>query len=100
MTYYIYANKFEKFALKVSKYIEDRGEVLRLVEIDSLSELTLEGHLLVTGSIDDIKLVMEHAHKNSISMGIIPLSDQKELKNTFFLSSNFEESIINMCLIE
>jgi uncharacterized hydrophobic protein (TIGR00271 family) len=91
--YYIYADKFEKFALKVLKYIEEKGEVLHLVEIDKLHELTLDGHLIVTGSTDEIKEVMRYAYEHNMSMGIIPLPEQKELKNTFLFSSNFEKSI-------
>jgi len=93
MNYYIYANKFESFALKVSQYIEAKGQELRLLEIEKLNELTLDGHLIVTGSIDDIKAVMHYAYQNRMSMGIIPLSEQKELRNTFLFSSNFEKSI-------
>jgi len=93
MNYYIYAKEFEKFALKVSKYIEEKGHELCLIEIEKLDESILDGHLLVTGSIDDIKLVMGYAYQHNMSMGIVPLSEQKELKNTFLFSSNFEESI-------
>ena len=93
MNYYIYATAFEEFALKVSEYAQKKEVDLRLIEIDKLSELTLEGHLLVTGTIEHIKAVMQYAHEHNMSMGIVPLSEQKELKHTFLFSSNFEKSV-------
>jgi len=93
MNYYIYATEFEEFALKVSEYAQKKEVNLRLIEIDKLSELTLEGHLVVTGTVNHIKEVMQYAHEHNMSMGIVPLSEQKELKHTFLFSSNFEESI-------
>ena len=94
MNYYIYASESEKFAFKVSEYVEKQEIELRLIEIDKLNELSLDnGHLIVTGSMDDIKVVMQYAHEYNMSMGIIPLSDQKELKHTFLFSCNFEKSI-------
>ena len=94
MNYYIYATEFEAFVEKVSEYTEKQGLSLRRIEIDKLTELSFdEGHLLVTGNNADIKLVMDYASKHSMSMGIIPLPEQKELKNTFLLLSDFEKSI-------
>jgi len=93
MIYYVYASAIESFAIKVSEYSESRGVELQLIEMDKLSELTLEGHLIVTGEIRDIKSVMVYAHEQEMSMGIIPLPEQRELKNTFLLSSNFEKSV-------
>ena len=94
MIYYIYANSVEEFAFSVLEYSKKKDLEFRLLEIDKLNELTLEeGHLLVSGTVHDIKIVMDYAHKHNMSMGIIPLAKQKELKHTFLLSSNFEESI-------
>ena len=94
MNYYIYATESEDFAFKVAKYAEKKERELRLLEIDKLNELSLdEGHLVVTGTISDIKTVMQYAHEHNMSMGIIPLPEQKELKHTFLLSCKFEESI-------
>jgi uncharacterized hydrophobic protein (TIGR00271 family) len=96
VNYYIYATEFEEFSEKVLEYVNEQGLSLRRIEIDKLNELTLdEGHLIVTGRSSDIKLVMDYASMNQMSMGIIPLLEQKELKNTFLLSSNFEESVDN-----
>ena len=94
MHYYIYAKSAEEFALKVSDYIEKQEIDLRLIEIDKLNELTLEeGHLIVTGSVDDVKMVMAYAYEHRLSMGIIPLNEQEELSETFSLPSKFEDSI-------
>jgi len=100
MNYYIYATAFESFAFKVLEYVERQDIELRLIEIDKLSELSLDnGHLIVTGTIDNIKAVMQYAHEHNMSMGIIPLPEQKELKHTFLFSCNFEKSIDSALLI-
>jgi len=93
MIYYIYPSSKEAFALKVLEYSKKKGVELQLIEIDKLNELTLEGHLVVTGTVQHIKAVMEYSHQEQLSMGIIPLPEQRELKNTFLLSSTFEKSV-------
>ena len=49
-------------------------------------------HLIFAGELTDIKLAMEYAKENSISMAIVPLSGQNKLIKVFDLSSDLEEA--------
>ena len=95
MHYYIYTKISEELVHKALTYIATKEITVELVEMDALESLILkEGdHLLVTGSVYSIKQVMAYAYKKEVSLGIVPLSEQKELMATFALSSNLEESI-------
>ncbi|MBU1668465.1 TIGR00341 family protein [bacterium] len=95
MHYYIYTKSSEAFVQKALAYISTKEIAVELVEMDALENLVLkEGdHLLVTGNVYNIKQVMAYAYVHEVSLGIVPLSEQKELMATFALSSNFEESI-------
>ena len=50
-------------------------------------------HLLVTGCLDEIKLLMEMAYQNNLTLGIIATPEQKELKRTFALPHKLEDAI-------
>lgn len=50
-------------------------------------------HLLVTGCVKEIKQVMQLSYKYEIPLGIIPASEQKELKRTLHLPSKLEDII-------
>ena len=95
MHYYIYTKSSESFVQKAVEYIGTKEIAVELIEIDALESLVLkEGdHLLVTGNVYLIKQAMVYAYEKEVSLGIIPLSQQKELMAMFALSSNFEESI-------
>ncbi|MEA1954507.1 MAG: DUF389 domain-containing protein [Campylobacterota bacterium] len=56
------------------------------IEIDNFS------HLLVSGTLKEIKEVLELALRYDKSVGIVPLVEQKELMKTFELSSKLKES--------
>ena len=99
MITYIYAKKAQKFIDK-NRALEIWKESLNDKEVDYLSfeDMTLlrleeVSHLIVTGDIDEIKLVMGLAHQNNISLGIIALPEQKELRRTFDLPLKIEEGI-------
>ncbi len=96
MNYYIYVKGNENFVDKVLKNSVVEGKEIELVEINEMEKLSLkeDDHLLVTGKVYDIKNVMDFAYDNHISLGIIPMSEQKELKATFALPSKFEDSIM------
>lgn len=95
MHYYIYTKSSEEFVHKVLEYIDSKEMAIELVEIDTLESLVLkEGdHLIVTGKVYTLKQVMAYAFEQGVSLGIVPLREQKELIETFALSSTFEESI-------
>ena len=62
------------------------------IEIDNFA------HLLVCGTLKEIKEVLELALRYDKSVGIVPLPKQKELMKTFELSSKLDESIAQALL--
>jgi uncharacterized hydrophobic protein (TIGR00271 family) len=95
MYYYIHNKGQQAFAQRVVGYAKSREIELIEIEINELATLDLreDDHLLVTGKIDEIKEVIAYAYKKQVSMGIVPLEEQKELIHTFSLPRDFEESI-------
>ena len=91
--YYIYAQEKEELVESCKAYLEEQEIVylpfgqLQDLEIDDVS------HILVSGPLNTIKLVMAIAHKNEIPLGIIASSKQKELIKTFALESKPKEAV-------
>jgi len=95
LNYYIYTKENEVFIEKVLKNPIVEGQSIEHVEINALENLTLgeDAHLIVTGKVYDIKRVMKFAYEQNVSLGIIPLPEQKELVSTFALPSKMDASI-------
>lgn len=93
--YYLYSKVHEALVNKVLEYSSSKEIDLELVEIHDITGLVIEtdSHLLVTGSVHEIKQVLAYAYEHEVSVGIIPLPHQKELKHTFALPNNLKESI-------
>lgn len=93
MIYYIYTNKEEALVDEAKAYLTQ--ETITYVNFEKLDPLELEGasHLLVTGSLDEIKQVLALAYTHHISVGIVPSPKQKELMRTFALPSSLEEAL-------
>jgi uncharacterized hydrophobic protein (TIGR00271 family) len=91
MTYYIYSQESKEFVDSL-----ELDESIILCSILKLSELNLEevSHLVVTSCVDDIKRVMSIAYRNNISLGIVPMPNQKELMRTFNLPSKANSALI------
>ncbi len=96
MNYYIYTKSRKEFVDKVLELEEIKVHKIELVEITTIDELNLnsEDHLLVTGDVNDIKRVIKFAYENEVSLGIIPTSEQKELRATFELPFKLQESVL------
>ncbi len=93
MIYYIYALSETEFIDKAKEYLKEEEVIyLSFDKIESF-DVRYASHLLVTGCLKEIKLVLAIAHQNNLTVGIIPTPKQKELIRTFALSSNLEESI-------
>ena len=95
MYHYIYTQSTEAFVTKVMEYLATKELEVKQIEIDKLEGLSLNKgeHLLVTGKVNDIKEVLAYAYEHEVSVGIVPLVEQKELMHTFSLPNKFEESI-------
>ena len=95
LNYYIYTKSKREFVDKVLELEVIKSSEIELVEIDDMAEINLnnEDHLLVTGDVNDIKRVMYLAYKEEATLGIIPTSEQKELRATFELPYKVEESV-------
>jgi len=94
MIYYIYADLTQEFIDVNKKYLLDSDIVYlpfsRLGELD----ITQATHLLVTGCVEEIKLLMGIAHQNNVGLGIIPMAEQKELIRTFDLPTKTKNAIV------
>ena len=96
MIYYIYAEKDTDFIEKNRTLgVWKETSSIEYIPFSKLGELDISkaSHLLVTAAVEEIKIVMSISHQNSISLGIIPTSEQKELIRTFALPSKPEEAI-------
>jgi uncharacterized hydrophobic protein (TIGR00271 family) len=93
MIYYIYADDKKEFIETCHDYIEEK-EVVYL-PFSKLSELDVSHvtQLIVTGCLNEIKLLMGISHQNGIPLGIIPMPEQKELIRTFGLSTKIGEAV-------
>ena len=99
MIYYIYADEKEEFITECKPYLE-KVEV-RYFPFSKLDELDVKdiSHILATGCLNELKLLMGIAHQNEISIGIIPTTEQKELKKTFALSSKVEDAVVQALVV-
>lgn len=93
MIYYIYAQEDEAYIEEVKTFLEK--ETVTYISFISLGELEVSkaSHLLVTGCLEEIKMLMSIAHQNNLPLGIIPRPTQKELIRTFALETEPENAV-------
>ncbi len=72
MIYYIYSPNDREFVETVKTYLADQE--VEYFSVDTLGSVDMDqvSHLLVTGCLDEIKMVMTLAYENEVSIGIIP----------------------------
>jgi len=94
MVYYVYSEDNQEFIEK-NKLLEVWTSEINYLTFSQVDELNVDkaSHLLVTGCLEEIKVLMEIAHKNDIGLGIIPAPEQKELKRTFELPKEIDDAI-------
>ena len=93
MIYYIYSPTELAFIESVKEQLKEKDiHYLSFDDLDTL-EVSSVSHLMVTGCLDEIKLVLAIAHKNSLTVGIVPTSKQTELIRTFSLPSKLEDAL-------
>ena len=93
MVYYIYADDKKEFIESCKSYLEE--EKIVYLPFSKLKDLNIDDvtHILATGCLYELKLLMNISYQNDISLGIVPTPEQKELINTFALDSNLEDAI-------
>jgi uncharacterized hydrophobic protein (TIGR00271 family) len=93
--YYVYSENDQEFIEK-NRVLEVWTSKITYFPFSRIDDIDLEkaSHLLVTGCLEEIKLLMEIAHQNSITLGIIPTPGQKELIRTFELPKKIEDAIV------
>jgi uncharacterized hydrophobic protein (TIGR00271 family) len=93
MIYYIYAKAQSNFVEQNKHYLESKE--VRYIALDKLEnfDISLASHLLVTGNIAEIKMILEVASSYQLSIGIIPTAKQKALKYTFDLPHTSKDAI-------
>jgi len=93
MIYYIYADEKKEFVESCKSYLEE-VEIVYL-PFSKLGDLNVDDvtHILATGCLRELKLLMGIAHQNDIPLGIVPTPEQKELIKTFALDSHVEDAI-------
>ena len=93
MIYYIYAEKEAEFVERVKEHLNEKE--INYLSFDTLNtfDISSASHLMVTGCLDEIKILLEIAYKNELPIGIIPTPKQKELIRTFALPSKLEDAI-------
>ncbi len=93
MIYYIYADDRETFIEEAKPLFNEKNIIY--LPFSKLGEMPIEevSQLLVTGCLNEIKLLMGIAHQNNLHLGIIPALEQKELIKTFDLPSKQEDAV-------
>ena len=93
MIYYIYADEKLEFIDECKTYLE--GKEVVYLPFSKLGELNVVKvlHIIATGCLNELKLLMGIAHQNEIPLGLVPTPEQKELIKTFSLTSKVEEAI-------
>ena len=83
----------ETYLEKIKDALE--GEKVAYCSLAQMCSLELDhfSHLLISGSMRDIKEVLALALRYDKSVGIVPLPEQKELMKTFSLSSSLAENV-------
>ena len=93
MIYYIYSPDEVEFIEACKVHLEDKN--VTYLSFDALDTFDMKSasHLLVTGCLDEIKILLAIAHQNALTVGIIHTPKQKELMRTFALPAKLEDAI-------
>ena len=90
---YFYGAVEEAYLDKIKAQLEE--EKVAYFPLSQMCSIELDNfaHLIVSGTLKEIKEVLELALRYDKSVGIVPMPKQKELMKTFELSSKLDESI-------
>ncbi len=92
--YYIYSENNQSF-IEENRSLEVWTSDITYLPFSNIGDIDVDqvSHMLVTGCLEEIKLLMEIAHQNNLTLGIIATPEQKELKRTFELPHKIEDAI-------
>ena len=95
---YFYGSVEEVYLDKIKTQLEE--EKVAYFSLSQMCSIELDNfaHLIVSGTLKEIKEVLELALRYDKSVGIVPMPKQKELMKTFELSSRLDESIAQALL--
>jgi len=95
---YFYGTVEEAYLEKIKTQLEE--EKVAYFPLSQMCSIELDNfaHLIVSGTLKEIKEVLALALRYDKSVGIVPLPKQKELMKTFELSSKLDESIAQALL--
>lgn len=88
MIYYIYGRESEDFVSGFRDMDISKNIVFIAFELDTVFpaiDLDKCSHIIVSGKIEEIKLIFDLAHKNNISIGVVPLPKQSRLAKIYHL---------------
>ncbi|MGC9350602.1 MAG: hypothetical protein ACP5D3_01280 [Sulfurovum sp.] len=92
-TYYLYADENTAFVEEYKEYLDERGVTsLPFSQIEQF-DIDQASHILVTGTLEEIKEVLMIAEHSGATIGIIPKPEQKQLIKTFYLPTDTQEAI-------
>ncbi len=96
---YFYGSVEEAYLDKIKVALKE--EKVAYFPLSQMCSIALDhfAHLIVSGTLKEIKEVLELALKYDKSIGIVPMPNQKELMKTFELSSKLDEGISQALLI-
>lgn len=91
--YYLYADDHLSFVEEYRDYLEEKG--VKAIPFSKLDQFDISeaSHLLVTGTLEEIKELLMLAEYAEVSVGIIPKTEQKELRRTFALPLDTKKAI-------
>jgi uncharacterized hydrophobic protein (TIGR00271 family) len=92
-TYYLYADENAPFVEEYKTYLDDQG--VKSLPLSQIAHFDIDqaSHLLVTGTLEEIKEVLMLAEHSGAGIGIIPKPEQKQLIKTFSLPTDTKEAI-------
>ncbi len=95
---YFYGTVEEAYLDKIKTQLEE--EKVAYFPLSQMCSIELDNfaHMIVSGTLKEIKEVLELALRYDKSVGIVPLPKQKELMKTFELSSKLDEGITQALL--
>lgn len=91
--YYLYADDHTDFVEAHQNYLDEKN--VKIVPFSKIEQFKIDeaSHLLVTGTLEEIKELLVLAEHADVSVGIVPKEEQTELRRTFVLPADTRGAI-------